>query len=233
MDLRYTLSASRLKSVLVGYCPASGSPTRSFIHHHQIPLRQKRMSLLMMCIITWFHNGGTNYQSGVKYTYSTSSLSIGEHYYTFQFDDGTGPADFGGQPIPAITPITLAHSSVSPTSGVSTTVFTFQTTYRDATGQAPVTADLYVDNVVYPMTYLSGSYKSGAVFQLSKTLPTGNHSFFFVFADSQSSWVDPFAPSTYAGPNVGLNAQPVAPGTLITPDGDQNPDIPLPGDSDG
>ena len=86
-------------------------------------------------------------------------------------------------------------------------------------------AMLYVDNVAYPMNFVSGSYRTGALFQVQTTLPAGKHSFAFVFADSQSSWADPFAPSVYAGPNVGVNAQPIKPGTVIYPSHDVNPDL--------
>ena len=84
---------------------------------------------------------------------------------------------------------------------------------------------LHVDNVGYPLTYVSGSYNTGALFQVKTILPTGNHSFAFVFADPLSSWVDPYAPALYAGPNVGENAQSIKSGTLIIPSHDLNPDI--------
>ena len=84
---------------------------------------------------------------------------------------------------------------------------------------------LYVDNTGYPLTYISGSYSTGALFQVKTALPTGNHSFAFVFTDSLSSWVDPYAPALYAGPNVGANAQSISPGTLIIPNHNVNPDV--------
>ena len=168
---------------------------------------------------------GTNYLKGVTYTYKTSKLIVGQHYYRFRFDDGSGVAIYEGLEKPLITPIVLSNSSVTPTSGTSSTVFTFQATYSESAGASPVQAMLYVDNAGYPMTYVSGSYSTGALFQVQTTLPAGNHSFAFVFSDSQSSWADPFAPSLYAGPNVGANAQPVEPGTLIIPSHDVNPDV--------
>src|SRR5262249_55562012 len=80
---------------------------------------------------------GTNYQSGVTYVYSTSTLAQGEHYYRYRFDDGTGPAIRLGTVFPWVTPLSLTNSSVTPTSGTTTTSFTFQTTYRDSSGTAP------------------------------------------------------------------------------------------------
>jgi len=173
---------------------------------------------------------GKSYQTGVVYSYTTSSLSVGTHYYRFRFDDGSGVAIYEGMDSPIVAPILLSSSSVTPTAGTSTTVFTFQTTYIDAAGAAPKRAMLYVDNVGYPMQHISGAYNTGALFQVQTTLPTGSHSFAFVFADAQSSWADPFAPIVYAGPNVGANASPVPPGTLIVPSHDVNPDVSVDGD---
>jgi phospholipase C len=171
--------------------------------HHTMPLTQ-----------------GTNYKLGVTYTYVTTSLAVGIHYYRFRFNDGSLSSSSGiyeGFPTPLITPVTVTHSSLSPTSGNSATVFTFQTTYTESSGSAPVQAMLYVDSTSYPMTYVSGSYSTGALYQVQTTLPTGNHTYFFVFSNSQSSWADPVDPGIYAGPNVGAGAKSVQPGTIIGP----------------
>ncbi len=160
---------------------------------------------------------GTNYQSGVVYSYKTKNLSVGVHYYRFRFDDGSGVAIFDGQEKPALTPVYLTSSSVTPTSGTLSTTFTFKTTYIDPAGNAPTSAQLFVDNTAYPMTYVSGSYQTGAIYQKQMTLPTGTHSFYFVFADSASSWASPMGPGAFAGPNVGASAKPVPPGTLTAP----------------
>jgi phospholipase C len=172
-------------------------------------------------------SGSTNYVKGVVYSYTTSNLFIGIHYARFKFDDGSGPAIFEDFNSPTITPIVLSRSSVTPTSGTASTLFTFSTTYTETTGSAPVSATLYVDSTSYPMTFMSGSYATGALFQITTTLPVGNHTFAFVFADSLSSWADPFAPTVYAGPNVGAGAIPVQPGTIIAPSHSVNPDLPI------
>lgn len=162
-------------------------------------------------------DGTTNYKKGVTYKFSINTLSVGPHYYRFLFDDGSGTATYSGA-LPNITPITVGNSSVSPTTGTSTTQFTFQSTYANSAGAAPTSALLYVDKTSYPLTYVSGSYSTGALFQAVMTLPTGNHTYAFVFADSQSvksSMSDPLAIKMYAGPNVGANAKAVVPGTTV------------------
>lgn len=170
---------------------------------------------------TMVSTGGTDYVHGVAYTYTATSLSQGQHYTVFHFDDGSGPAIYPGKMIPQITPVFVSNTSVTPTSGTASTMFTFQTTFSDASGTAPAQATLYVDTTTYPMSYVSGSYSTGALFQVQTTLPAGNHTFFVVFSDSTSSWGDPMArkgKAAYKGPNVGANPQPVVPGTIIITD---------------
>jgi phospholipase C len=168
--------------------------------------------------LTWL--SGTSYKAGVNYAYTTA-LSEGEHYYRFLFDDGSGygVADYEGTTKPVITPIILSSSGVSPTSGPSSTTFTFKTAYSDASGLAPTQATLYVDSTAYPMNYVSGSYTTGTLYEVQTTLPVGNHTFYFVFSDGQTSWSDPLvpsAPTVYSGPNVGPNAKSIAPGTQVS-----------------
>src|SRR5579884_1014759 len=167
-------------------------------------------------------DGSTNYKAGVKYTYSTKSLSVGEHYYRVRFDDSNNGSDLviqEGNSTPDITPIWLSKSSVSPTSGTGSTVFTYQTTYLDTSNEPPTQAILFVDKThAYPMTYVSGSYNTGAIYQATVSgLSDGKHTFFFYFADAQSQWADPIT-KLYSGPDVGPNAHAIAPGTQINTD---------------
>ncbi len=176
--------------------------------------------------------GGTNYAKGVAYTYTTSTLSVGDHWYRYRFDDSTDGSDlalYEGSVKPAITTMLLAQSSVSPTSGLSSTSFTFQTTYTNSTNVAPVQALLYVDTTSYPMSYVSGSYNTGALYQLQTTLPVGNHTFYFVFSDNQTAWADPFAPSVYQGPNVGAGAKAIKAGATVIPSASSDSDTIRPG----
>ena len=74
---------------------------------------------------TMVSTGGTDYIHGVAYTFTANSLSQGQHYTVFHFDDGSGPATYPGKMIPQITPLLVSNTSVTPTSGSSSTVFTF------------------------------------------------------------------------------------------------------------
>jgi hypothetical protein len=195
------------------YSPSNKAPTLAEIDIDGVPH-------------TMVSTGGTNYKAGVAYKFTTSSLSMGVHYYRFRFDDGSGAITNEGTEIPSITPIALTNSSVSASSGNPSTVFTFQTTYTDTNGIAPTQATLYVDNVAYTMTLVSGSYNTGALFHVTTTLPVGNHTYYFAFADTGSSWADPLAPSVYSGPNVctGCAVTHSASSGTTSPSHDVNPD---------
>ncbi len=197
-----TLPGTTVTFVAKYKSPTNTPPTRTVIEVDGVPYAMAS-------------TGGTDYVKGVMYKYSMNTLFIGKHYYRFSFDDGSGVANYQGDEHPQINPMTLTNSSVSPASGNSSTLFTFQTTYTEAANQAPTQALLYVDNTAYPMSYISGSYSNGAIFQVSTTLPSGNHTFAFVFSDTNSSWADPFGPAAYAGPNVGANVTSTGVGTIL------------------
>jgi phospholipase C len=167
-----------------------------------------------------------NYNKGVHYVF-TMPMPVGVHYTIYRFDDSSDSSDlavYPGRITPITTPIVLSHSSISPSSGTSSTVFTFQTTYTNVNGNAPTQAALYLDGTLINMSHLSGSYNTGAVFQAQTTLSAGKHSYFFVFSDAKSSWGDPVGPQVYAGPTIGAIAgsQVVTPGTVIGDPGESD-----------
>jgi phospholipase C len=174
---------------------------------------------------------GTNYKKGVHFVFSMP-MSVGVHYTIYRFDDSSDGSDlavYPGRITPITTPIVLSHSSISPSSGSSSTVFTFQTTYSNVDGNAPTQATLYLDNIPIAMSYVSGSNDTGAVYQAQTTLSVGTHSYFFVFSGAQSSgppsiWADPIGPQVYAGPTIGAisNQQVVPAGTLIGDPGESD-----------
>jgi phospholipase C len=157
------------------------------------------------------------YSDGVTYSYP-ANFAGGEHYYRFRFDDGSGPVILEGGTAPIVTPITLTSSNVTPIAGSATTSFLFQTTYTNANNQPPTQAAVYVDGVAYPLTYVGGSYATGALYATSTTLPVGSHTYYFLFQDTQSAWADPVAPTVYLGPNVGTSQIPTQ--RTINPAGD-------------
>jgi phospholipase C len=140
---------------------------------------------------------GTDPRTGITYSYTTSALGQGDHYFDLQFNDGSGTRTFEEFETPPETPIILLGSKVKPTSGTSGTPFTFTTTYY---GTNPATdVEVEVDNVPHAMTLVSGTPTAGALYSATLTLPVGSHSFAFSATDGTNYWGDPATPGTYSG----------------------------------
>jgi len=134
--------------------------------------------------------------TGIHYQYTTSSLGQGTHYFQLQFDDGSGLRTQQEYSVD-ITPIYLKNSSVTPTSGTSSTNFTFSTVY---TGPDPATqVDVVVDGTSHPMSLVSGNPTSGATYSATLTLPAGTHNYAFYATDGTNDWSDPPTPGVYSG----------------------------------
>jgi phospholipase C len=142
-------------------------------------------------------SGPLNYSAGVKYTYVTSSLSVGAHFFRFDFDDGAGPWILEGNDTPVISPITITGDGVSPATGTTSTTFTFSATYTSGDNTDPTNGALvYIDNVSRPMTYVSGTNTTGATYKYKTTLSAGTHTYFFYFANPTTVWANPRYPSS-------------------------------------
>ena len=137
--------------------------------------------------------------TGIHYQYTTPHLTQGTHYFQLQFDDGSGLRTIQEYSVD-ITPIYLQNSSVSPTSGSTSTNFTFSTTY---TGPDPATeVDVVVDGTSHPMTLISGDPSTGALYQATLSLSSGKHDYAFYATDGTNGWSDPVTPGTYTGLTV-------------------------------
>jgi len=137
-----------------------------------------------------------------------------------QFDDGSGLQTIQKYSVD-ITPIYLQDSSVSPTSGTTSTNFTFSTTY---TGPDPATeVDVVVDGTSHPMTLQSGNPTTGAVYQATLSLPSGGHKFAFYATDGTNGWSDPVTPGTYSGLSVSKKGAAVVHTKITAPRPDTNP----------
>jgi hypothetical protein len=157
---------------------------------------------------------------GIHYQYTTSALTQGTRYFTLQFDDGSGLQTIQKYSVD-ITPIYLQDSSVSPTSGTTSTNFTFSTTY---TGPDPATeVDVVVDGTSHPMTLQSGNPTTGAVYQATLSLPSGGHKFAFYATDGTNGWSDPVTPGTYSGLSVSKKGAAVVHTKITAPKPDTNP----------
>ncbi len=137
--------------------------------------------------------------TGIHYQYTTSLLTQGTHYFQLQFDDGSGLRTQQEYSVD-ITPIYLTNSSVSPTSGNTSTPFTFSTTYFGQ--KSPTKADVVIDGTSHPLSLVSGTPATGAVYSATLTLPAGKHNFAFYVNDGTNAWSDPVTPGVYSGLTV-------------------------------
>jgi hypothetical protein len=156
--------------------------------------------------------GAGNVTAGQTYHYTTSSLSTGSHYIQLKFNDGSGLHDVQGGEM-NVTPILLQDAKVSPTSGSTSTVFTFSTVYSGP--DTPTYADVVIDGVAYPLSYVSGNPASGATYSTAMSLPAGTHTFAFTAGDGVNAWSNPASPGVYTGLKVIAAGQPAAHSRII------------------
>jgi hypothetical protein len=159
-------------------------------------------------------------KTGIHYQYTTSFLSQGTHYFTLQFDDGSGLQKIQKYSVD-ITPIYLKNSSVSPTSGTTSTNFTFSTTY---TGPDPATeVDVVVNGISHPMTLVSGDPTTWALYQATLNLNSGKNNYAFYATDGTNEWSDPVTPGTYTGLTVTAKGAAVVHARIRAPKPDNAP----------
>ncbi len=152
--------------------------------------------------------------TGMTYQYTTSWLSQGDHLFQFQFNDGTGLQLFQEYTF-SISSIVMRNSAVSPTSGTTTTPFTFSTVYHGPS--LPTQADVVVDGTAYPLTYVSGDPAAGATYSATMTLAAGKHDFAFYATDGTDAWSDPQTPAVYRGLTVTAAGHPLIRSTIVAP----------------
>ncbi len=78
----------------------------------------------------------------------------------------------------------LLDASVTPSTGDTSTTFTFTVTYKDSDDDAPSIARVWIDGTAYDMTGNgSTDYTTGVTYSYSTTLSAGVHSYWFEFND--------------------------------------------------
>ncbi|HEV2413158.1 MAG TPA: alkaline phosphatase family protein [Candidatus Saccharimonadales bacterium] len=152
--------------------------------------------------------------TGVLYQYTSSAFSQGDHYFQLEFNDGSGLQDFQGYSF-SISPIVMQKAGVSPTSGTTTTTFTFSTIYHGLNSATNVY--VVIDKQSHLMNYISGTAAKGETYSLALTLPAGSHSFAFYASDGTNEWSDPKSLGTFSGLVVTAAGQPLIHSTITAP----------------
>jgi hypothetical protein len=129
-------------------------------------------------------------------------------WFLFDFNNGKGVAWFDGvflietgKEIP-----TLSNGYVTPVSGDTSTLFSYNVTYYDSAGIPPARKELYIDSRAAPETMeLDSGSPSNGVYTCALTLPKGLHEFYFRFGDDENTItlpIDRLATGCFSGPRV-------------------------------
>jgi len=100
-------------------------------------------------------------------------------------------------------PPSLNLGSVFPSSGAVGTTFTYEVTYADTNGDAPSYVRVIIDGSAQTMSYVSGTYTSGAIYRYTtSSLTRGSHTYYFETSDGTNTIRLPTS-GTSTGPYVG------------------------------
>jgi len=163
-----------------------------------------------------------NYTDGAVFTYTTT-LSVGQHDYAFNFSDGTDLARLpvtGTYPGPVVDdplPPTLLAGSVSPTSGTTNTIFRYKVTYTDVNNDTPVQMQVLIDGNAHQMSTNDTAYKDGSIFTFQTTLAAGAHTYHFSFSDQTGSARLPNTGESNGPTVIEPNHPPVLTNASVTP----------------
>ncbi len=113
---------------------------------------------------------------------------------------------------------TLSAGSVSPGAGEPGGEFTFEVTYSDGDGDIPVRADVIVSGTRYPMEFISGDYREGALFRVRVSLDRAIYEYSFDFDDGAGHTV---TTTPAEGPFVGEIVQMGSPANELGRDSDE------------
>jgi len=150
----------------------------------------------------------TSYYNGSLYTYKTKLSPVGNCSYSFEFKMRdvvvTSPTYSG--PKVDYRPPTLTDPSLSPSSGTTTTDFTYTVTYTQLDNQAPEYAYVVIikpdgNKIWRVMTTSDTTYSDGSLYTSTTKLPVGSYSYYFQFKSGGKV----VKTATYSGPTVYSN----------------------------
>jgi formylglycine-generating enzyme required for sulfatase activity len=146
-------------------------------------------------------------RSGTRQELEVTGLRSGtEYHFAMKTSDAAGNISALSNVATITTPTgnvppTLRDGAVSPSTGFpNSTIFVFTVTYADGDGDVPSEARLTVGSESFPMQFVSGDYRSGALYRYETTRPNGSYSHSFHFNDGNGHSVET---GELGGPYVG------------------------------
>ena len=178
-----------------------------------------------MNLYVYLYNS-TNVQLYSGYCPSGSTLSVSQTYadngvMKIRVYRSSGFGTYALSVTNANTPLpTLSSGGVSPSTGETTTTFTFSVTYTDLSNNPPTYVRVYIDGISYNMVKQNAgdnTYTDGCVYVYSTTLSAGSHNYYFEASNNLGNVRLPTI-GTYAGPNVGMpNSSPSLSSGTVSP----------------
>jgi hypothetical protein len=156
-----------------------------------------------------------NLASTGTYDWDTTGVTAGDYYIHVVVEDSASQQDddYSDASFSIIEPNnapTLGSGAVTPTTGETTTTFTYTVIYTDADNDAPDYVRVIIDSGS-PATmsvdtsavaaYRDGDYTNGEQYVYSTTLSAGSHNFYFEASDSVDTARDP-STGAHSGPSV-------------------------------
>ncbi len=122
---------------------------------------------------------------------------------------------------------TLSNGYVSPTSGTTSTNFSYYITYVDPSGTNPSSTIVVIDNSPHSMSLYTGTASNG-IYQYSTALSVTSHTYYFMFTSGLSGQTALFGlPTQFSGPTMtGATPSPTpvpTPGSAALSGGTVNP----------
>lgn len=130
-----------------------------------------------------------NYTAGVEFAHITT-LSAGNHSYSFEANDGTNTVSTGVFTGPRVTPIgsppELSNGLAFPPAGYQIDVFAFSVMCYDNDNNTPTYVRVVIDDVNHEMTPTTSSYdhSEGVLYSYNTLLAVGDHYYHFEAADT-------------------------------------------------
>ncbi len=148
----------------------------------------------------------TDLAYGTTYSWQVSANSFG--------GTTTGPLwHFTSQPNP---PPQLSAGSVSPTTGTTDDLFTFEVTYADPLARPAAELMVLIDSIPEAMELISGTPASGAIYRYTTPLLSETHTYTFTATNVEGSSARLPATGSYS---VVVHARPTLPNTPTPADG--------------
>ena len=107
------------------------------------------------------------------------------------------------------------NATLSPVSGKTTALFTWNVSYYDSNSAAPLATNILIDGASHPMNLSSGNTFDGVYIYTQYFSSTGVHNYAFQFTDSIGTTFSYPTIGTFSGPTVLLSASLSNP--LVTP----------------